>query len=79
MIGACGLYYLGVKDYISEAEECYEEHKKMLGSYIGDDGYCYEGPGYFQYSMENSINLWRAYALLKNVPVASVIPERIRK
>lgn len=79
MVGACGLYYLGVKDYISEAEECYEEHKKMLENYIGNDGYCYEGPGYFQYSMENSINLWRAYALLKNVPVASIIPERIRK
>lgn len=76
MLGACGFAMLdGVTDS-DEIEECYADHTSIVEGYITDQGYCVEGPGYYQYSIGQSISLWKAYAKFKNVGIREVIPQR---
>ena len=77
MFGACELYSLGIKEIIEEADECYKEHTRIINDYINDELHCTEGPHYYQYSIGESLYLWKSYAKLKNLPVTKVIPPRV--
>ncbi len=77
MIGACGLYKLGLEECLSEIEDCYKEHSSLIANYINEENHCFEGPAYYQYSMTESAYLWKAYSKHMNVSIDKVIPKAV--
>lgn len=79
LIGACGLYALGGEQYLIEAKTAYEALSLLMSDYIDPDGYCYEGPGYYLYSVSSALNAWKVYAQVFHKDIREVIPDNVKQ
>ncbi|HEY3379447.1 MAG TPA: heparinase II/III family protein [Armatimonadota bacterium] len=79
LLGALFLYRYGRGErYRAYIEQSYADHTKIVNFYLNDEGHCFEGPGYFQYTFGSAVTLWTAYAHYRQTPIAQVVPGRLR-
>lgn len=79
LLGACGLYALGDESYLEEVQTAFRACELFMSDYIDEDGYCFEGPGYYLYSVSTALRAWKIYARVFNRDIREVLPENVKK